>query len=238
VPEGEIRAAIKHSLSCAWNGQSKFEAPRKKQWPNCEPGLCRRVIEKTSRALVDLWEASSIRFDDDDEACRWVVQQLFPKEALICVGAKKDLPQTAPLGELLSKLPAFQFIVPSPMTKTIGKNQEGGDSIRCLDATGARRFLIVEFDQGCLDDQSALLWHLSMRAPLVLVVHSGGKSLHGWFRCAGEDQELIRQFFHYACRLGADSHNWTRCQFVRLPGGTRDNDNRQSIYFFAPELLK
>jgi len=239
VPAGEIRAAIDHSRVCAWNGQNSTQAVlRLKQWPDCDPRLRQQVIEETSRALVDLWEASSIRFDDNDEACRWVVQQLFPKEALICVGTKKNLPLTAPLGQLLSQLPAFQFIVPSPMTKTIGKNQGGEDSVRCLDSTGERRFLIVEFDEGSLDDQAALLWHLSLYGPLVLVVHSGAKSLHGWFACTGVEQQLVREFFHYACRLGADNHNWTRCQFVRMPSGTRDDGNRQSIYFFAPELLK
>jgi hypothetical protein len=31
------------------------------------------------------------------------------------------------------------------------------------------------------DACSALLWHLASWLPLVVVVHSGGKSLHGWF---------------------------------------------------------
>ena len=225
--------------ACAWRpgDQGVATQTRQKQWPDCEPILRTGVIRTIPWRLVDLWEASSIRFDDDDAACRWVVQQLFADNPLVCVGPKKNLPRTAPLSELVADLPTLQFIVPSPMTKTLGKNQDGEDSVRCLDCTGPRRFLIVEFDEGSEDEQAALLWHLSSRGPLVLVVHSGNKSLHGWFKCVGEDEELIRQFFHYACRLGADWHNWTPCQFVRIPGGTRDNGTRQSIYFFAPELL-
>src|SRR5271166_4221675 len=205
VPASEIRAAIDHSAGCAWRPGSREAAPaRQKQWPDCAPELRAGVIRQTPRQLVDLWEASSIQFDDDDAACRWVAPQLFPDDSLVCVGHAKNLPRTAPLSALLAELPTLQFIVPSPMTKTLGKNQDGEESIRCLDCTGPRRFLIVEFDEGSEDDQAALLWHLSAHGPLVLVVHSGGKSLHGWFKCADADEELIRQFFHYACRLGAD----------------------------------
>jgi len=240
VPATELWAAIDHSVSCAWRPGASGTARqlRQKQWPDGEPELRATVIHSTPWRLYDLWETSSIRFNDEDAACRWVAPQLFPADPLICVGHAKNLPRTAPLSELVAELPAFQFIVPSPMTKTLGKNQDGEDSIRCLDCTGPRRFLIVEFDTGTLEEQAALLWHLAYRGPLVMVVHSGGKSLHGWFLCQGTDEELVRQFFRYACRLGADEHNWTRCQFVRLPGGTRDNGARQSIYFYAPELLK
>jgi hypothetical protein len=41
-------------------------------------------------------------------------------------------------------------------------------------------------------------------APLALVVHSGGKSLHGWAACAGIAEDELRKFMAYACELGAD----------------------------------
>ena len=40
-----------------------------------------------------------------------------------------------------------------------------------------------------------------------------------------------------AVSLGADRATWTRSQFVRMPDGTRDNGNRQAVYFFNPEVL-
>ena len=64
-----------------------------------------------------------------------------------------------------------------------------------------------------------MLLHLAKVAPLVLAVHSGGKSLHGWFYCAGQPEEKWLHFMRYAVSLGADPATWTRSQFVRLPEG-------------------
>ena len=109
--------------------------------------------------------------------------------------------------------------------------------MRTLNNVGPRIFLVVEFDQGSFDEHSALLVHLQEFAPLVLVVHSGGKSLHGWFHCMGQSDATIEKFFRYAVSLGADRATWTRCQFVRMPDGLRENGNRQPVMYFNPENL-
>jgi hypothetical protein len=97
--------------------------------------------------------------------------------------------------------------------------------------------VIVEFDTGTIDAQAALLLHLATFAPMVLVVHSGGKSLHGWFFAAGRGEDVVRKFFAYAVSLGADPATWTRSQFVRMPDGTRDNGARQTVYFLNTRPL-
>jgi hypothetical protein len=97
--------------------------------------------------------------------------------------------------------------------------------------------LVVEFDQGTFDEHAALLVHLAKLAPLVLVVHSGNKSLHGWFYCEGQSEEKVVRFFQYAVSLGADQATWTRCQLVRMPDGLRDNGKRQSVIYFSPATL-
>jgi hypothetical protein len=89
-----------------------------------------------------------------------------------------------------------------------------------------------------LDGQSAILLHLAEGAPLALAVHSGSKSIHGWFYCAGQSEERLRAFMRAAVAVGADRATWTRSQFVRMPGGTRDNGKRQTVYFFNPEVLQ
>ena len=131
----------------------------------------------------------------------------------------------------------MQLIVPSPMSATRGTTKEGRESAHCLDNTGPRRFLVVEFDKGSFDEHAALLWHLSDFAPLATAVHSGGKSLHGWFYCQGEPEDKLRRFMSYAESLGADRATWTRSQFVRMPGGTRDGGCRQSVFYFAPDTV-
>ena len=42
----------------------------------------------------------------------------------------------------------------------------------------------------------------------------------------------------HAVALGADRATWTPSQFVRMPGGTRDNGRAQTIYFFNPGVVK
>ena len=55
---------------------------------------------------------------------------------------------------------------------------------------------------------AALLLHLAeIKAPLALAVHSGGKSLHGWFYCADVPEESVWRTFQYAVLLGADRAN-------------------------------
>jgi hypothetical protein len=112
-------------------------------------------------------------------------------------------------------------------------------SSRCLDNTGSRRYLVVEFDEGEIDTHAALLWHLAQYAPLVCCVHSAGKSLHGWFHVEGEPEERIEEFFAYAVSLGADPATWTRCQLVRLPDGRRNGESprRQAVFYWNPGAI-
>ena len=138
--------------------------------------------------------------------------------------------------------PDLQFIVPSPMTKKWGytKDTPPKSSQHTLDNTGQRHHLVIEFDQGTFNDQAAILWHLHQRTahdPLILAVMSGGKSLHGWFRCQGISEARLRGFTRYTATLGADPTTWTRSQFVRMPDGLRSNGERQEVVFFNPRGL-
>jgi len=71
-----------------------------------------------------------------------------------------------------------------------------------------------------------------------IAVHSGNKSLHGWFYVHGEPDAKVERFFHYAVSLGADRATWTRSQFVRMPDGVRDTGQRQAVYFFNPAHME
>ena len=122
------------------------------------------------------------------------------------------------------------------MTRRTGITQEGKESAHTFSNTGPRRFLVIEFDHGGVDEHAALLLHLAERAPLAIVVHSGNKSLHGWFYCVGQPEEKLQRFMQFAASLGADPATWTRSQFVRMPDGTNANRKRQTLYFFNPEI--
>ena len=242
VPRSEIVAAVQNSLGCAWQpggrggsqAQPIHAAPK---WPGVNQEQ-REAIIRDGGGLVDLWEASPVRIEDSESHTEALIDALFPGDPLLCCGLSNSDFDTRSRSEWRGELSALQLIVPSPMTARSGLTQDGKQSSHALSITGQRRFLVVEFDQGDVDDHAALLWHLALKAPLAMVVHSGSKSLHGWFFCAGQPEERLRQVMRYCVSLGADRATWTRSQFVRMPDGTRESGKRQVVYYFNPEVIK
>ena len=234
---GEIERAVRRSHDNAGTPGTKIIVPKVPKWPSVNQEH-RKVVIRDNGLLVDLWESSPHRFDDSEKPqTEWLIDQLFPDNPLLCVGQSSRSFCTRTREELRGKLSTLALIVPSPMSARTGLTQDGKQSEHSLENTGPRRFLIVEQDTGTVDEQAAILLHLAKQAPLALAVHSGSKSLHGWFYCAGKSEEITRRFMRKAVSIGADPATWTRSQFVRMPDGTRDKGKRQPVYFFNPEVI-
>jgi hypothetical protein len=231
VPRQEIVAAVQKSLMCAWqpkgNAAPVQSAPK---WPRVNQEQ-RAAILRDNGGLADLWELSKPRIEDNCQHTDTIIDRLFPGNPLLCCGKSNSDFDTKPRDDWRGEMSMLALIVPSPMSAVTGTTKEGKESKHALTNTGARRFLICEFDTGTPDEHAALLLHLGSFAPLVCAVHSGGKSLHGWFHVHGQPDAKVEKFFRYAVSLGADRATWTRCQFVRMPDGTRDNGNRQTVFF-------
>jgi hypothetical protein len=182
-------------------------------WPERNPKLIAEVIQgqpgvEGLRAASPV-EAEPLRAGD-------IANCLFPGEGLICVGKTKSKPETRHKQAFLGGLDWYQFIVPNWMTSIWGINQEGVKSFRCLNNTDARRFLVVECDPKKWENLQG-----AERA-----------------RYADEAAYIAAKKDEAAGVLGADPATWTRCQFVRVPNGTRDNGKRQSAIYFNPEPLE
>lgn len=233
---GEIERAVDNSASVAWQpGQAP--APRQPAWPKVNQEQREAVVASTG-GLADLWEHSPIRYEDADPQTEEIIDRLFPGNPLLCCGASSSNFDTRPREDWRGSLAGLQVIVPSPMSALTGKTKDGRTSAHTLDNTGPRRFLVVEQDSGTADEQAGVLIHLASEAPLALAVHSGSKSIHGWFYCHGQPEDFLRAFMHHAVEIGADPATWTRSQFVRMPDGTRQSGARQVVYYFNPEVLK
>lgn len=242
VPAREIRDAVNNSLAVAWRprpfGEMKDnanpltigcgEVPASR-WPRVCPRTRRAMIADAEAngvgGLYELWEASPFKYQRTaDDWLAW----LFPGAEWLCLA--QDHPATArtraPERWYFGAADECGLVVPSPMTGPSGNGLDGRMSHRCLANTGPRRWLVIEFDSGTIDEQAALHWHLRDAAVaagwprLTLCVHSGSKSLHGWYGpCEGE--EAARDLMAYTVSLGADHSGWNRCQLMRLPGGRR-----------------
>lgn len=231
VSRKEITDAVQAAMLTAWqpNGNA---APVKAaaKWPSVNQEQ-RAAIVRDNGGLADFWELSRPRIEDNEQHTDEIVDKLFSGNPLLCCGKSSQEFDTRPREDWRGELSMLALIVPSPMSAITGQTKDGKESKHTLANTGARRFLICEFDTGTTDEHAALLIHLAGYAPLVCAVHSGGKSLHGWFYVHGQPDAKVEKFFRYAVSLGADPMTWTKSQFVRMPDGRRDNGNRQTVFF-------
>jgi len=236
VKPGEIESAVCNSKAVAWSPGRPKSFLTGKRWPDVAFDVLEEVTN-TGVGVADLVEASPITVDMASMDTEDFVDILFPGNPLLCCGSANTQVETKLREEWRGIMSQLQYIVPSPMSRPTGQTKDGKTSVRCLDNTGSRRFLVVEFDRIMPDAQSAVLLHLAERAPLAMVVSSGNWSLHGWFYTNGCDPEALESFCAYAVKLGADYATYTLCQLVRMPGGLRDNGKIQQVLFLNPEVI-
>lgn len=232
---GEDKATVAHHGPPA--------TPPAPTWPARNLSAMARIAE-AGEGVADLFHRSPV--DPEGHDTETLVDCLFPGNPWLCVARDQRDAITIHRAALRGQLGAFQFIVPNPMTGPTGKTLEGRPSARSLENTAARKFLVIECDFTPEDTKgittpadlcAGVILHLAGFAPLVMAVHSGGKSVHGWFACEGRAETMLRRFMRYAVTLGADRATWTRCQFVRMPEGRRANGRRQALLFWNPTLL-
>jgi hypothetical protein len=234
--EAQLLHKVRSAMRTAGGQSSTSGMAAEPAWPTADQELRAKIVREGIK-LPDLWEASPVRPEDNRPRAEELIDALFPGNPLLCVGYSPGSFATKPREEFRAPLARCPFITPSPMSAPTGVTLDGRISAHTLANTGPRKFLVVEFDEGSLDEHAALLWHLADFGPLTLAVHSGGKSLHGWFAVKNATEERLLRFFRYAASLGADPSTWTRSQFVRMPDGTRKGGQRQAVFYFNPATL-
>ena len=90
-----------------------------------------------------------------------------------------------------------------------------------------RRWLVIEADQGTLEQQ---FW-LHQQLDPACVCWSGGRSLHGWYLVEGWSLQECYDLYAQAISLGVtDAQTWLRCTQARLPGGfSWETNNKQEV---------
>jgi hypothetical protein len=224
-------------------------------WTPPNPARIAAIAKQEPTLLVELVSRSPVPIEFGEQSrTEEIIDALFPGNPWLCVGRSDHIFRTQRREFWRGRLRDRSLIVPSPMSSQVGQRKRGGLSFHTEDNTGPRRFLVVEFDGGSLNQQAALLWHLAGFAPLALVVFSGNKSVHSYFFCADQPEDKLKRFFDYAHSLGADKRMWGRSQFARLADGTRSDGKisdalsvagiegvpagRQAVLFFAPEVIR
>jgi len=218
-------------------------------WPPPDPDAIRKVTQERPVTFSDLVSWSPFKWPSDvrlnqQPGCRRTLSILFPDEdALICIGKTKAVLEkatggmrevkyawTKPLKEILRSAPYAEYVVPNMPVSAYGLTKRGEPSRRAKEMFPDRHYLVLECDpppEGELsellnwDGQANILHHLGRTLPLVCVVHSAGKSLHGWYRADSLSDDEVLKFYRYARGLGADYAAYQPHQLVRLPWGLR-----------------
>ncbi len=231
VPDDEIEAAV--DFAYEGDGNPKPGAlSRSIEWPQVSLSLIERVL----RDAKPLFDPDA----DTGLTARDVLPRLFHSHEFVCVGPTSRSALVRSLSATLPDAGLQQFIVPNPMRGRSALNFRGKPSPRCQNNTGLRRHLVIEFDGPTLTKpiQAVLLSKLAGFVPLIMVVDSGGKSLHGWFRVAHLGFRDQARLFAVGCLLGGDPTRWDLCGWLRMPGGLRQVEGvpavRQRILHFAP----
>jgi hypothetical protein len=237
--ESEIRRAVERVYNDQLTGESGSNTTGN-NWR--ESDVAETVATVDHEGAINLASyANSAKNRIGDFATYEVLERLFYTDALLCVGESFSRAEIRPLKSLRSlDLSRFEFIVPTQATKRVGKNQDGADSVRCLDTIGERRFLVIEFDfdpekpiwadpvnhwhgKGWTtkDASARLVHHLYERFKRepAMIVDSGNKSIHAWYWFRDEPENVAREFMAAAASLGADPALFVRCQWCRFPGG-------------------
>jgi hypothetical protein len=231
VPQSEITQAVNLVFKTEI---ASTERPRETKPQGWLQTATDRIFSEWKTTEQDLVEISDVHPSDIDQ--RALLECLFSDpHGLVCIGAAFNRFTTAPLAEH-ENLSHGQFIVPCYMTARQGTTTEGKPSCRALSNTGERRFIVLDFDSPPTEHHASIIrWLMGTRAP-VLVIKSGGKSLHAWYGTEGQDRDA--KFWHLAIMAGADpAIQRNRGQAVRLPMGTRDNGNVQGVLYFNPNAL-
>ena len=260
VHDSEIWDAIAKVRDTPTNELASARPTRESEWPLVDLKRIDHIVSSGIQ-LSDLWDLNPYQLTETpgskvDE----IIDIIFPSNVLLCCGFDQSHFATRCRETWRGQLHRYALIVPSPMIDVVGITQKGHLSEHSRQAVGLRCYLVVEFDIQEFNDKgnetiwaplirkwrecgvtihdasAALLWHLSSYERLTMVVHSGGKSLHGWFHALGRPEKMLFDFMRLAVRYGADRAHWTNpSQFARMPEGTRDSNTPQPVYYLDPQ---
>lgn len=197
---------------------------------------------RTERAPKEITVIPTLQTSVDDMG--WTVEKMMkvsdpipanPGEALavlydgdpwLCIGfACHDFAVRRLSDWVAMDLTPYERMVANPFNAPYFNKPDGSTSFKCNELVSHRMFIVIEFDDATMDQQATRLGWLGSRLPLCMVTRSGGKSLHGFFKCEHVSKPRQRMFFERALTIGADRSMWTLSQFSRLPGGMNHKTN-------------
>ena len=253
-PHSEVTRAVRRAY--ALGDEYHPPAPRiprnEKAVPEPFWAECRRKYPETADPMEMLWESSPRRIDwDPTEDPLYLLRALYRPDEWLFIG---DRNQPGIVGDTLRTAGEWYhyirrggvlgpFWLMNPLSGQPAPYAGGADgcTLRGDGCVASHRFVLCEFD-GRTHDEQAAFW-LNARLPVVAVIDSGGKSLHGWLRvdCADADawqREIKDDLYPRLLEpFGADRQCKNAARLSRTPGVMR-GDNWQRLLYLNPEAGK
>ena len=268
TPEGnDVVNAIAWGTGRKANVTGRGVGAQGPKYPQPDPAETDRVVQAMDGYFLQNINHEGGNVADEYKGNAYgILERLYHRTALVCTGRDFYTPITRSLTMMRGiDLTRMEFIVPNPMSKRSGKTQQDKDYPRCRDAAAKEwRYQVIECDitrtdeagnptiwaswldrwerQGLTvyDVQARVIRWLAEHSPFtpVMVVHSGGKSLHAWFDVRNASDSDLQKFRSDAAKLGADQRLYLPEQWSRFPNGTRSDGRRQPVLYFNPELSR
>jgi hypothetical protein len=245
VTGGEIAAAVNKAFDSSAN-----------DYVNIRTAALRTVVDGkkllgsiTTRSAgfnePELWEASPVRIDwpPEDDAIE-VLRRLYAPGDRLFIGGRHDASaeHVRPVSEWIRcferRIMIPEHIIPNPLTGQQGQTKDGKSSYRADTCVERFHFAVIEFD-AMPRGQQIQFWS-GAPLPVVALLDSGGKSVHGWIRidAANADEWTRRaegKLFDILTAVGADGACKNEARLSRMPGHFRAERNRwQRVLYLNP----
>lgn len=240
--------APRRAVDKAWDDSGE-KGKRKPSVPPFDPNKLERFERMTMTDLVAK-SPGEVETEPLD-----IIKALFKLDDLICIeGAEDRTAKVCKVSELTGVSDSRKFLNPSTFKST--EPTDGHRIARTNDNVAHRRYMVLEFDLEASDFKPdghgvyteaevlslrerfiACCMELAKHLPLVMVVDSGGKSVHFWFHC-GEWTEAVEKVFAIACEHGADPRLRVLSQKARMPNVSGHDDRRdQKLLYYDPSKV-
>ena len=236
--------------------------PRSTFLPPRGDGTLEELWREHPATPADVMSASPVAMSKRVDHPLDILGWLHPAEFLIYLAPRKEVTgESKTLAEWRNyqgDIASWSMCVPNRMSKRVGLNQDGKSSIRCRDTScgfEGMKYAVAEPDfdadvplvQAGVNPQhlsASVILHRIPRDRIVIVVDSGGKSLHAWLNVTVFSKSEREGFFQAGCVYGIDPAGRLPEQQFRLPNGTRHipagggvGAVRQQVLYFNPSAL-
>ena len=253
VHDREITAVIEKSLADKGKKADPYNFKKRQQKPlfNGEKARQKIITKGAGRTEADIWDSSPIRIDwPHEEDPLHLLKHLYQSNDLLFMGERyssgrlgKTIRTASEWQQYFSRGgQTFPHIIPNPLSGQEAPTQNGKASLRADACVKSFRFAVVEFDNLSRKDQFDFWWGANLEnLPVVCLIDSGNKSIHGWIRIDGVTdgetwtQEVENILFRQLLQpLGVDGACRNEARLSRLPGHRRENGKMQRLIYLAP----